>query len=296
VETDSVGLVKVENFSFETQKRLEKVILTEKGAESASEFESDVEDLPVDQEEKEEGSLGFYKKRKDRIFQYIRVQDSSVSVPDLAKGEQNKLTVFLELDDILLHSFVCDQNFGFLSQAVSKDPEHEFFLEEIRQPVVVFMRDYWEEFMKYLRESKGEIDTIVYSTAIAPYTKKLIDILDPKREVFRTLISQNGCYIFENKEEDILYLLKDISQFKNRDMKRSILVDSQPTNFILTPENVLPAIKYNGESSSDPKAPKDPFLLQLIDELEGLKAMDDVRGHLKERFKIRRTLKNSKLI
>mmetsp|Transcript_2516 Transcript_2516/g.4233 ORF Transcript_2516/g.4233 Transcript_2516/m.4233 type:complete len:159 (-) Transcript_2516:25-501(-) len=158
------------------------------------------------------------------------------------------------------------------------------------------MRDYWEEFMKYLRESKGEIDTIVYSTAIAPYTKKLIDILDPKREVFRTLISQNGCYIFENKEEDILYLLKDISQFKNRDMKRSILVDSQPTNFILTPENVLPAIKYNGESSSDPKAPKDPFLLQLIDELEGLKAMDDVRGHLKERFKIRRTLKNSKLI
>jgi len=76
-----------------------------------------------------------------------------VSIPDLKKGEEHKLTLFLELDDILLHSFICDENFGYIANPAAKDPEHEFFIEEINQPCLVYMRDHWEDFMKYLKEN-----------------------------------------------------------------------------------------------------------------------------------------------
>jgi hypothetical protein len=52
-----------------------------------------------------------------------------------------------------------------------------------------------------------------------------VDILDPEREVFTKFVYQNGCYVFEVPEEDILHLIKDISRFSNRSIKRSILLD-----------------------------------------------------------------------
>ena len=42
-------------------------------------------------------------------------------------------------------------------------------------------------------------------------------------------------------------LIKDISRFKNRDIKRSVLLDPKPLNFLLNPENGLPCVEYNAE-------------------------------------------------
>jgi len=50
----------------------------------------------------------------------------------LKQGEEQKLTLFMELDDVLLHTFICDENFGYISNPASKDPEFEFFMEEIK--------------------------------------------------------------------------------------------------------------------------------------------------------------------
>ena len=69
--------------------------------------------------------------------------DKSVHLPDLPPDEKLKMTLYIELDDFLLHTFICDENFGYLQNPASKEPEHEFFMEEIRQPVLVYMRDYW---------------------------------------------------------------------------------------------------------------------------------------------------------
>ena len=37
----------------------------------------------------------------------------------------------MELDDVLLHTFICDENFGYIANPASKTPEHEFFMKEI---------------------------------------------------------------------------------------------------------------------------------------------------------------------
>ena len=102
------------------------------------------------------------------------------------------------------------------------------------------MRDHWSEFLDYLKKNDDLIDPIVYTSALQPYTKNLLSILDPNREVFKTVLYQNACYVFEIKEEDILFMIKDISRFRNRDIRRCVLLDPKPVNYMMTPENSMP--------------------------------------------------------
>ena len=76
-----------------------------------------------------------------------------------------------------------------------------------------------------------------------------------------------------------------------------VLLDSKPTNFMMTPENCMPVFEYTAEySSSDKNNMVDPHLLNLIDEIDEIKDLEDIRPALKERFGVRQILKNSKLI
>lgn len=162
----------------------------EAGNESASDYESDVEEVATRgtgyRGSRKEGDMfGEYAYRRDKIFKYLTIQDKNVTLPNQTKDEEGKLTLFMELDDVLMHTFVCDENFGYISNPAQKDPEFEFFLEEIRQPVLVYMRDHWKEFMDYLKENEDWIEPIVYTTAMHPYTNHLLKIVDPEREVFK---------------------------------------------------------------------------------------------------------------
>lgn len=164
-------------------------------------------------------------------------------------SNKSALTLFLEIDDVLLNTFLCDENFGYMANPSAKDPDHEFFLKETRQPVLVYKRDNMSEFMEYLKKERidGGIETILYSTGQKYYIDRLVEIIDPKREVFQHFLYYNACYTFEKQDEDIHFLVKDISRFQNRDLKRSVLLDPRPINFIMTPENGYPVIPYSAE-------------------------------------------------
>jgi TFIIF-interacting CTD phosphatase-like protein len=91
----------------------------------------------------------------------------------------------------------------------------------------------------------------------------------------------------------LVHYIKDISRFRNRDIRRSALLDPKPINFMMTPENSIPVVQYNAEYLGKEK---DPHLLTLIEELEDIKDLEDVRPALSEKFGVRQLLKNSKLI
>ena len=78
-------------------------------------------------------------------------------------------------------------------------------------------------------------------------------------------------------------------------MERSVLADPDTLNFALTPENGLPVMPYKGENFLDSDE-KDTYLLTLIDEIEELKKMADVRPYLDQQYGHRQLLKNAKLI
>lgn len=175
--------------------------------------------------------------------------------------------MFMELDDVFVHTFICDENTGYIAKPTFKEPEHEFMLQEVRQPILVYERDNMHHFLKYLKDSKSEIETIVFTRAERIYVDALLKIIDPDREIFQHVLTQNACYRLVKDDDDIDHFLKDISRFKNRRLERSVLADTDTLNFAMTPENGLPIMPYNGENYNE-SDDKDEYLLSVIDELE----------------------------
>lgn len=104
-----------------------------------------------------------------------------------------------------------------------------------------------KDFLEYLKEHKDEIEPIIFTTGEAMYSEKLLKIVDPDRTLFKHAFFRNACYLFEHREEDITVFVKDIARFKNRDLKRSVLLDPKYLSFMLTPDNGLPVIPYLAE-------------------------------------------------
>ena len=68
--------------------------------------------------------FGEYAFRKDKIFKFLTIQDKNARIPDQSIEDKDKLTLFIEIDDVLLHTFICDENFGYISNPASKEPEY----------------------------------------------------------------------------------------------------------------------------------------------------------------------------
>jgi len=47
------------------------------------------------------------------------------------------------------------------------------------------MRDYWKEFMDFLKENDEYFEPVIYTSGLKPYTQRILNILDPEREVFK---------------------------------------------------------------------------------------------------------------
>lgn len=288
------------NMSFDEQRNMKKVLVESADGEQ-SDYESEPEgELTTIEDDREDFGRSRQEEKleqkKSRIFKHLTVKDASIKLPEHAYTKKDKLgpfTLFIEIDDVFLHTFLCDENFGYMADSAQKDHEHEFLIEEWKQPVRVYERDGMHEFLSYIKGAKPTMETIIYTTGQQYYTDRLIEIIDPKREIFDHILTQDACYDFVKEDEDIHFLIKDISRFKNRDIRRSVLADSKPLNFIMTPENGLPVSPYDAENHGQGV---DEYLLALIEEIEDLRKMKDVRPYLETNYKVRQSLKSAKLI
>jgi hypothetical protein len=105
-------------------------LLEEVGGEE-SEYESDLDELSTPESKAGAGTPPT--RPQQRIFKYLKIQDKMVMLPPLhIAAEKKPLTLFMEIDDVFLNSFLCDENFGYMANPSAKDPEHEFFLAETR--------------------------------------------------------------------------------------------------------------------------------------------------------------------
>ena len=127
------------------------------------------------------------------------------------------------------------------------------------------------------------------------YADHLLDLIDPDHEIFEARLYRNACYLLEKKDDDLFMFIKDISRFANRDLRRSVLLDSRAVSFFMSPKNALPCEAYTAEFDEG-NAQKDNYLLQLMDELKELRQMEDVRGYLDKTYQIQAKLKNAKII
>jgi TFIIF-interacting CTD phosphatase-like protein len=71
-----------------------------------------------------------------------------------------------------------------MADPAPRDAEHILKFGPKNMPIKVYMRDHVTEFMEFLKKNKNSIETVLYTSGVPEYANMLVDLLDPKREVF----------------------------------------------------------------------------------------------------------------
>uniref|UniRef100_A0AAZ3PP37 Mitochondrial import inner membrane translocase subunit TIM50 n=1 Tax=Oncorhynchus tshawytscha TaxID=74940 RepID=A0AAZ3PP37_ONCTS len=109
----------------------------------------------------------------------------------------------------------------------------------------------------------------VYTSAKKEYAEKILDILDPKRRLFRHRLYQQNCTCV------LGHYVKDLGVLE-RDLAKTVVLDNAPHTYPYHLMNVLPIKSWSGNDD-------DKELQKLIPCLVRLSGADDFREVLKRR-------------
>ncbi|KAJ1704660.1 hypothetical protein LUZ63_004439 [Rhynchospora breviuscula] len=171
-------------------------------------------------------------------------------------------TLVLDLDETLVHSTLepCqDADFSFLVNFNLK--EHTIYVK---------CRPYLRDFLERVASL---FETIIFTASQSIYAEQLLNVLDPKRKLFRHRVYRDSCVFVEGN------YLKDLSVL-GRDLSRVIIVDNSPQAFGFQIDNGVPIESWFDD-------PNDRELLSLLPFLESLAGVEDVRPLITQKFNLR---------
>ncbi|KAF7124735.1 hypothetical protein RHSIM_Rhsim12G0026100 [Rhododendron simsii] len=171
-------------------------------------------------------------------------------------------TLVLDLDETLVHSTLepCDDaDFTF---------PVNFNLQE--HTIYVRCRPYLNDFLERVA---GLFEIIIFTASQSIYAEQLLNVLDPKRRIFRHRVYRESCVFVEGN------YLKDLSVL-GRDLARVIIVDNSPQAFGFQVDNGIPIDSWFDDRS-------DQELLLLLPFLESLIGVEDVRPVISKRYNLR---------
>lgn len=171
-------------------------------------------------------------------------------------------TLVLDLDETLVHSSLvpCDDaDFTFMVN---------FNLSE--HTVYVRCRPHLRDFMERVANL---FEIIIFTASQSIYAEQLLNVLDPKRRIFRHRVYRESCVFVDGN------YLKDLSVL-GRDLARVIIIDNSPQAFGFQVDNGIPIESWFDDRS-------DQELLLLLPFLESLVGVEDVRPLIAEKFSLR---------
>jgi len=149
------------------------------------------------------------------------VFDDATTTPLLPPSLSIRKTVFLDLDETLVHSHPSPppERFDFVVRPVIDGEPMDFYV--LKRPGV-------DEFLEALA-SKYEV--VVFTAALKEYASMVLDRLDRNRFISHRLY-RDSCRHIDGK------LVKDLNE-TGRDLKRVVIVDDNPSSFSNQPENAI---------------------------------------------------------
>ncbi|KAL1023257.1 hypothetical protein UPYG_G00038360 [Umbra pygmaea] len=167
-------------------------------------------------------------------------------------------TLVLDLDETLVYS----------SLNVIEDAEYTFrtCFQDHQYKVYMILRPHVKEFLEAMSK---HFEMFVYTSAKKEYAEKILDILDPRRRLFRLCLYQQDCTCL------LGHYVKDLSVLE-RDLAKTVVLDNAPHTYPYHLINMLPIKSWSGDK-------EDKELQKLIVYLERLSGADDFREVLKRR-------------
>ncbi|XP_008790772.2 CTD small phosphatase-like protein 2 isoform X2 [Phoenix dactylifera] len=172
------------------------------------------------------------------------------------------ITLVLDLDETLVHSSLepCeDADFTF---------PVNFNLKE--HTIYVRCRPYLKDFLERVASL---FETIIFTASQSIYAEQLLNVLDPKRKLFRHRVYRESCVFVEGN------YLKDLSVL-GRDLAHVLIIDNSPQAFGFQIDNGIPIESWFDDCN-------DRELLSLLPFLESLVGVEDVRPLIAKKFNLR---------
>ncbi|XP_076880526.1 CTD small phosphatase-like protein 2-A isoform X3 [Brachyhypopomus gauderio] len=168
-------------------------------------------------------------------------------------------TMVLDLDETLV----------FSSLNMIEDAEYTFntCFQDQEYKVYVVLRPYVREF---LQSMVNHFEMFVYTSAKKEYAEVIVDILDPKKKLFRHRLYQDDCACVRG------HYIKDLAILE-RDLSKTVILDNAPHTFPYHLMNMIPIKSWCGDQ-------QDKELQRLVPYLEKLVQADDFRTVLKRRM------------
>ena len=181
-----------------------------------------------------------------------------VLTPQLPKY-QGKLTVVLEMDQVLMYAFAPDQEGYLLAPLRNYDFYAEY--EEYEALLSIYKRKNLDNFINYLSE---ECEPILWSTGVPSYVELVMNLIDPHKKI-PYVLTQNECDHVENTEQEIDIYVKDLNLL-GRDLSRVVYLDGKPMSYWMYPQNCYPLEEFRADMTMETED-----LNLMILELESLK-------------------------